>query len=378
LDDTKGAMQVQLKSDHQCSQLSLGSITRIETSQGRMDARGEGWELATNAWGVARAGRGMLITTETRPNGSSHIKDMGETLQRLRAAQSQHESLAKIAQGSGAQEADEQTEVAAAINAQNEAIQGGAKGSFPQLGKPHLVLASPAGIEATTEGSIHLASTQHVALTSGKDISMASGGGLFASAKQALRLFVHKAGMRLVAAAGDIDLRALSDSVNVLAKLNITQTASRISISAKEEIVINGGGSYAKFRGGGIEIGTSGNFVAHAAKHSLPGPKTMEMAEVQPQQATLDGTGTLHMNSHPAAGGRINAGLPFKLYKDDALVEQGTFDDINPDLHEEPHEMGSGIGYHGYANAGGSLNAEHASLEQDRVLSNPALRGDES
>jgi type VI secretion system secreted protein VgrG len=401
LDDTKDALQVQLKSDHQHSQLSLGSITRIETSQGRMDARGEGWELATNAWGVARAGKGMLITTESRPNGTSHIKDMGETLQRLKAAHSQHEALAKLAERSGAQDGDEQSRVAAAIRTQNQGIQGGAKGSFPQLGKPNLVLASPAGIEATTANSIHLASTQHTALTTGQDLSMASGGGLFASARQALRLFVHKAGMRLVAAAGDIDLRALTDSVNVLAKLNITQTANRITISAKEEIVINGGGSYAKFRGGGIELGTSGNFVAHAAKHSLPGPKTVDIAAVQPQQAAPDGGGTFHLNSHGAAGGRINAGLPYKLYKDGALAENGTFDDdgnlsfkhdldqqscyqielpngnrfvIDSNSHEELHEMSAGIGYHGFVNAAGSLNAQHASLEQDRILSNPAAR----
>ena len=282
LDDTRGAMQVQLKSDHQHSQLSLGSITRIETSDGRMDARGEGWELATNAWGVARANRGMLITTEARPDGVSHIKDMGETQQRLSAAQNQHDALAKLAQQSGAQDAGDQDKAVAALKAQNDGIKGGAgaSGGFPQLAAPHLVLASPAGIEATTQGSIHLASEQHTALTTGQDLSIASGGGLFASARQAFRLFVHKAGMRMVAAAGDIDMRALSDSINLLAKLNITQTANRITISAKEEVVINGGGSYAKFSSGGIEQGTNGEFVAHAAKHSLPGPNNLPLPQL--------------------------------------------------------------------------------------------------
>ncbi|WP_374579938.1 type VI secretion system Vgr family protein [Pseudoduganella sp.] len=402
LDDTKNAMQVQLKSDHQCSQLSLGSITRIENAQGRMDARGEGWELATNAWGVARAGKGMLITTENRPNSSSHIKDMSETILRLTAAHTQHDALAKLAKGSGAQDGDEQERVVATIKEQNQEIQSGAKGGFPQLGCPHLVLASPSGIEASTAGTIHLASNQHTAFTTGNDLSIASGGGLFASVKQALRLFVHKAGMRLVSAAGDIDLRALSDSVNVLAKLNITQTANRISISAKEEIVINGGGSYLKLRGGSVELGTDGNFVAHATKHSLIGPKTMEMAMIQPPQEKLDGTGTFHLNSHAAAGGRSNAGLPYKLFKDEALVEQGCFDDsgnmtfkhdldkqstysielpngnryvIDPDPHEEQHEMSAGIGYHGYLNEGGTRGDNSLTLEQCRVLANPALRG---
>jgi type VI secretion system secreted protein VgrG len=86
LDDTKGKIQAQLKSDHQCSQLSLGHITRVEDTAGRKDARGEGWELATDAWGVARAGQGMLITTEARANAALHIKDMGETTRRLASA----------------------------------------------------------------------------------------------------------------------------------------------------------------------------------------------------------------------------------------------------------------------------------------------------
>ena len=402
LDDTNGSLQAQLKSDHAHSQLSLGSITRIETSEGRMDARGEGWELATNAWGVARANKGMLITTEARPNGNAPIKDMGETQQRLNTAHAQHELLAKLAQQSGAQEGEDQARTVAAIKAQNDSIKGGAsaKGNFPQLAAPHLVLASPAGIETTTRGSTHFSSDQHTAISTGQDLAIANGGSLFASVRQALRLFAHKAGMRLVAAAGDIDVRALTDSVNVLAKLNITHTANRITISAKEEVVINGGGSYAKFSTGGIEQGTNGNFVAHAAKHSLPGPKNMQIAQVQPPQAELEGVGTFHLNSHPAAGGAMNAGLPYKLYKDDALAEQGVFDQngnmtfkhelekqskyelelpngnryaIAPNPHDELQEMSASIGYHGYTNPGGAANDAYATLEQSRVLSNPAL-----
>ncbi|OEZ56292.1 type VI secretion system Vgr family protein [Duganella sp. HH105] len=403
LDDTNGQISAQLSSDHGDSQLNLGFITQAR-SNGAGGVRGEGWELATSAWGVARANRGMLITTESRTPGASPVKDLGETLQRLKAAQNQHETLAKLAQGSAAQDGEEQATVADVVKTQNRDIHGGEKGDLSQLGKPHLLLASPAGIETSTGGSTHIASDQHTAFTTGMDLSVASGRSLFASVRQALRVFVHKAGMRLVAAAGDIDVRALSDSVNILAKLKITQTANSINISAKEEVVINGGGSYAKFGGGSIEIGTSGNFVAHAAKHSFIGPKTMEMANMQPSQQKLDGAGTFHLSSHPAAGGRANAGLPYKLYKNGAMAEQGSFDDdgnmtfkhevdaqaayhlelpngnrfaIDPNPHEAQHEMSSGIGYHGYTNEGGSLNDAHASLEKSRLLSNPSAPADD-
>jgi type VI secretion system secreted protein VgrG len=274
-DDSRGAIQAQLKSDHLHSQLSLGNIVRIEDTAGRKDARGEGFELRTDGHGAMRAAKGMLITTEARTNAASTIKDMRETVARLNAARNEHEALADLAQQHGAQETPgQQAEVAVAIKAQNDALKG-TGGDFPELSAPHLVLSSPAGIETSTAQSIHIASDGHTALTSGKSVSIASGEGLFASIRQTFRLFVHKAGITMVAAAGGIDVQALSNGINLLAKLSITETANRITISAKEEIVINGGGSYAKFNACQIEHGTNGTYVVHATKHSLVDPKAI-------------------------------------------------------------------------------------------------------
>jgi type VI secretion system secreted protein VgrG len=279
-DDSKGSIQAQLKSDHLHSQLSLGNIVRIEDTAGRKDARGEGFELRTDGHGAVRAAKGMLITTEARTNAASTIKDMGETTARLNAARNEHEALADLAQRHGAQETPgQQAEVAAAIKAQNDALKG-AGGNFPELSAPHLVLSSPAGIETSTAQSTHIASDGHTALTSGKSVSIASGESLFASISQTFRLFVHKAGMKLIAAAGDIDMQALTDNINLLAKLNITQTADCITISAKEEVVINGGGSYAKFNAGGIEHGSNGTYVAHAAHHSFQAPNSLPISQI--------------------------------------------------------------------------------------------------
>ncbi len=279
LDDTPGKIQVQLKSDHQCSQLSLGHITRIEDTGGRKDARGEGWELRTDGHGVARAAQGMLITTEARQVARGTIKDMGETAQRLAAAAERHQSLAEKAKENGAQEAiDGQTDVARQLQTQHDTIRGTAgSNQFPEFAKPHLVLSSPTGIATATGGDTHISSDRHTSLTSGRDLSLATGTSLFASVRQTFRLFVQNAGIKMIAAAGDIDVQALSNSIKVLAKLNITQSANRITITAKEEVVINGGGSYAKFSGSSIELGTTGTFIAHAASHSLPGPQNISV-----------------------------------------------------------------------------------------------------
>jgi type VI secretion system secreted protein VgrG len=277
LDDTHEKIQAQLKSDHQSSQLSLGHITRIESNAGRKDYRGEGWELTSNAWGVARAGKGMLISTDARNNAVSHIKDMGETIQRLKDAYNIHDELAESALKYKALEKKEQQGVVVdAIKLQNKGVQGAGSEVFPQLSEPHLVLSSPAGIETATAHSTHITSDQHTAITTGKNLSIASGESFYASIAKTFRLFVQQMGMKMVAAAGNIDIQALNDSINVLAKLNITHTANKITISAKEEVVINAAGSYVKFNAGGIEHGTKGKNVSHAVTHSLVGPKGLE------------------------------------------------------------------------------------------------------
>ncbi len=46
---------------------------------------------------------------------------------------------------------------------------------------------------------------------------------LLASASRGMRIFIQSMGWRLVAAGGDIDLRALRDSINLLARLGISR-----------------------------------------------------------------------------------------------------------------------------------------------------------
>src|SRR5260370_21362621 len=151
-----------MSSDESLSQLNLGSIARIAGNAGRKEVRGQGAELRAAGDGVFRAATGMLLTTEARPNAQSHAKDMGETIGRLTQARDRQEGLAGLAQQHGAQEANtDQSEVAKAIKAQNDAIRGGAKtdsNPFPEFAEPHLTLGSPVGIQATTAGSTHLAS----------------------------------------------------------------------------------------------------------------------------------------------------------------------------------------------------------------------------
>jgi len=336
LDDTANQIQAQLKSDHQASQLSLGYITRIEDNAGRQDPRGQGFELRTDGHGAVRAQQGLLITTEARPDAEAHITDMAETLARMTQGHDLLDNLSQAALQAQAHQSGDQDQVAQAIQAQIKAIQGQKKsrekGQFPEFQSPHLTLASPAGIEASTEGSTHVISTEHNALTCGGHASISAGKSLLVSVKEAVRLFAYKAGMKLVSAGADIDITALKESVNVLAKLNITHSANRISITAKEEVVINGGGSYTRWNASGIEEGTNGTWRSHAAQHAMVGPANGPVPEVKPIEVALKETPPEHQVAFsvqhiPGPSPALFAGQPYTLLKDGAEIKKGLFDE---------------------------------------------------
>jgi len=281
LDDTHGALQAQLASDHGKSSLSLGFNTRIDGNKGRQDARGEGFELRTDKWGVLRAALGLFLTTEARPGAQAHAKDMSETVARLTQARDIHESIAELAQQHAAQGATgNQSEVAKSIKAANDEIRGSGKAKpntndFPEFAAPHLTLASPAGIQTTTAGSTHVASDQDFAVTSGRYVSFAAARSLFASVLETFAVFAQKAGIRLTAAAGKIRIEAQSDSAHLIAKQDVELVSidGWINLTATKGVRINGGGTVVEISPRGLVGLTNGRFLVHAASHATEAPQ---------------------------------------------------------------------------------------------------------
>ncbi|WP_302880786.1 DUF2345 domain-containing protein, partial [Ralstonia pseudosolanacearum] len=181
--------------------------------------------MDTEGHGASRAAGGMQVTTEALPGGQGNMMDVGAPVARLTVAREMHERLSEAACTAGAQQADDQGEVAKQLHQQNADLKGNggdpAQGQFPEFQQPHLMLASPAGIESSTAGSTHQQSNAHHAITSGGHTSIATGRSFLASAKDAIRLFAYRLGLKLVAASGDIDMQALKNGINILAKLEI-------------------------------------------------------------------------------------------------------------------------------------------------------------
>jgi type VI secretion system secreted protein VgrG len=279
-DDTANAIQTQLRSDHAASQLSLGSVTRIDDWSGRQDARGEGFELRTDAVGAIRTGKGMLVSTEARSEAQSHISDIKEPATRLSRAQTLHSQLGSLAQQHQAQDSgSDQTAVADALQSQIDGIKGsgGGSGSFSELDEAHLLLAGAAGVEVTTPTTAHVSAGQHVAVTSGEDVSIATGKSFIASATEKVSIFVHRMGMKLIAASGKVQIQAQNDDLELLAKkvVAIISTTDWINITAKQGIRLTAGNSQLVISQDGINGFTPGGNVMHAADHQTVGPQSV-------------------------------------------------------------------------------------------------------
>lgn len=273
MDDTPKEIQAQLSSDHLTSQINLGHITRIADRSGRKDKRGEGFELRTDGSGAIRA-EGLLITTEQRNRAEAHVLSLRETIQRLEQALGEARNVLEASVAALAQ-TTEQKDVAHAIETQNAAIRGSGE-ALGELNEPLLVMASPVGIVSTTAKTTHLHSGDHTALSTGKHLSMSSGGSIVGSAAKGISLCGHTEDVKVVARAGKIVAQAQNNEMELVATetLRVASTEKKVEITAAEEIVFNVGGTYLRLKPGSIETGTSGSWTVHAASRTLTGPKT--------------------------------------------------------------------------------------------------------
>jgi len=166
---------------------------------------------------------------------------MDAALARLDAAQQWHADLAQAAEQAAAQDAQQQASTSTLICQQNDEIRGN-KGDFPELSTPHVVVASSAGVAVTAAQTLHLASAGQTAVTSTKNLSIASGGGLFASVAETFRLFVHKAGMKLIAASGKVTVQAQRDEMELLANkvLALISETDWVDIKGKKGVRLHG------------------------------------------------------------------------------------------------------------------------------------------
>ncbi len=197
-------------------------------------------------------------------------------------------------------------------NAGNHADIGVVKNMFIGVGQALSVFVRKAGIklfankgaisvqaqndlmELLAQKSIEITSTEdEIKITAKKKITLNGGGSyiriegsgmknMFIGVGRALSVFVRKAGIKLIANKGAVSVQAQHDLMELLAKksIEIVSTEDEIRISAKKKITINGGGSYIRIEGSGIEPGTPGDYNVKAVHYGRMG-KAHEPVELQ-------------------------------------------------------------------------------------------------
>ncbi|WP_229487940.1 DUF2345 domain-containing protein [Pseudoduganella lutea] len=244
---------------------------------------------------------------------------MAETTQRLLRAAEIQEQLASLSQHYGAQEKSQQDEVAAELEAQNAGIQQNRKGGGRGLAQPHLVMSSPVGIALASGASTHIASERHTAISSGKSLSMASVDSLFASVGKSFRLFVHNAGMKLIAAAGKVTVEAQSNEVEIIANkvLKLLSETDWVEIRGKKGIRLHGINNVLEI-GEKVEFFTSSPVLFNGNLETLAAKSLSQSFNERPGQCKFDQeVNFIHSDGAPAS--KIN----YEIFREDGAVLKG-------------------------------------------------------
>lgn len=238
MEDLRDKEHIKLSTPHSGkSQLSLGNLVDSERNQ-----RGAGAELRTDAHVAVRGGKGVLVTSEAKTQAAGQQLDMAATIAQLEKAlvlAKTLEASAKIAQSPQA-ETSAQEQLSTALNT---------------LKAPGVIVHGEAGVAQTTPESIQHSAGKNLIATAGQDASFNVFRQFSIAAGQMFSVFAHKLGIKLIAAAGKVQLQAQKDQMELtsFADMQITSTNGRIILNAKQELLLMCGGAGIRIKDGVIE-----------------------------------------------------------------------------------------------------------------------------
>lgn len=322
LDDTPGQGRLTLASSTQgggarASHLSIGHLVNQQRNQ-RLQPRGHGLELYTPHWGALRAGSAMQLGTHDRAGGTTtgagHSQDSREARARITESAELQAALSKSAQAQGArlqQEPDKlpSTEALRATQASlagstASSGDGGGHGSTPAPERPDLLIASPAGILATTPAHTVASAGSTASLTSAQDITLNAQRHHAVAVKDGIVVYTvgeakdsgkpnTETGIAWHSATGSNSVQAQNGAMQWNAQMDVAvdSTTGSVRIAAPQKVVMNGAGSYLKLEGGEIELGTSGGSAFKASMKELAGAGGTEARLQLPKPQALKGCG---------------------------------------------------------------------------------------
>ena len=311
MEDQKGQEHIKLATDYQKSQLNLGHI--VDSSREKRGENGEGFELRTDGWGAVRAGKGILVSAQNQ-DANGKVLDMDDAIAQLEQALSLAKSLNKAAQTANNHHTDEETQ------------RGRLKDALKDLKEAGLIQTAPAGIATATEQSQLHTANENIHLISGANTDITAGQSLTAHAAESLNLFAQSSGIKVQANQGKVEVQAQNDELqlNALKDAMLTSSAGKVTIAAKEEILITCKGAYIKLSNGEVEIG-SPKVVRVRAPLVVTGPSSMGITHPSWPKTLPKRPMCINLRQSPHSDG-FYIGMPYTLYADGSEIQKGVTD----------------------------------------------------
>ena len=251
MEDKRGEEHVKLSTEYGGkTQLNLGH--NVDASR---KLRGEGAELRTDRHVSIRGGAGVFITADKQPFAGDKMLSMKEAIAQLENALTIAKSLSSAAEGADALPAD--TASQQTLNA-----------ALKELAKPGIILNAPEGVSITSPQAVRVASgAASVGIMSQQNTDISALKRFTVAAGEAVSMLARKAGMKLFAAKGKVEIQAQDDALEAIAKKDVTVTSveGKVVITGATELVVNCDGAFMKLAGGNMELGAPGNILLKCA-----------------------------------------------------------------------------------------------------------------
>ncbi|UVE70132.1 type VI secretion system tip protein VgrG (plasmid) [Burkholderia pyrrocinia] len=345
MDDSTGQNRVHLYSTSYDTHLHLGYlIQQKDNTRGAL--LGNGFDLKSTAYGAIRAGRGLYVSSHPAADGQPLAID--QPTDQFSRSQLLIESLSNASTTAQAESLEDgEQALKDFVTATRHALtggtgtggrtDGGGTGDANGFSQPVVLIASPAGVAVSTQASAQVSADKQLTLMSGENANVVAGKSLVAAAVEKISLFVQKAGMKLFAAKGKVEIAAQSDAMSLFADRDVTiiSNQGRVTIDAKVEIILKCGGSYIRLNAEGIEDGTRGARTIKSAAFCRQGASSVaEHMNSLPKTAFND-----PYILHNKITGEALANHPYEIVRGDGTVISGTTDELGRTIVQQSHDV---------------------------------------
>ncbi len=307
MEDKRGEEHIKLSTEYGGkTQLNLGHNVNASRV-----LRGEGAELRTDQHVSIRGGAGVFITADKQPLAGDRMLPMQEAIAQLENALTIAKSLSSAAEGADVLPAD--TASQQTLNA-----------ALKELAKPGIILNAPEGVSITSPQAVRVASgAASVGIMSQQNTDISALKRFTVAAGEAVSMLARKAGMKLFAAKGKMEIQAQDDALEAIAKKDVTVTSleGKVIITGTTELVVNCDGAFMKLAGGNMELGAPGNILLKCASVQKMGSADYDSPEPELPQGYSE-----RFVAQDKESGDILANTRYRITTADGAVYEGRTD----------------------------------------------------